>query len=255
MLEVPSPTLLEVAFEMRRYLIDELPYDCQRQAFKDNEMTLYPALWRDFLKQKYSLCNSLEDNFYLFLDNIIHSSTVQITLGKRGAGKTALLMSLAEEYHNKGYYVACYNCSKDLPKWCNHHKYDEKKPYYDVPRHSFIIHDEIHLDIDSKNWQSVGCKCWRHWASTSRHRNQTINCTSQLASNISLDMMKYADILLFKAMNQQNSDIDRADFLKPYSFFYPKTKNEFLGVLDGKIFYGLNNLPKFYNKKISEAIS
>lgn len=197
--------------------------------------------------------SSLDANYDLFLSRLLGKSLIGVVLGKRGSGKTALMMSLAEVYHSFGLAVCAYNVSGAVPSWIQVLEFDKKNPYFDLPNNCFCFHDECHLDIDSKNWNSEGNNKVRRWVSTSRHRGQSIFYSSQIASNISLDLMKYADVKLFKPMNRANDEQDRADYLRRFALFYPERFDECLADVGGELFYFRNSLPVFWSKEISEV--
>lgn len=207
------------------------------------------------LRVIYSYRKNHKKNFFDLVNSMIGRSIVGTILGKRRHGKTGFLSSLMEEYHKKGVYIAVLNFSRSekVPKWVNHHEYINDDPYSDIPPNALIIHDEIHLDMNSKDFTSPSNAKFRNYLSTSGHKPHTIIFSSQLASNIPLDLMKYADLKIFKPMNQDNITSDRADYLFKYSLFYPEKKTDFLADLEGNIFYGVNTLPEWYGKEVSEA--
>ena len=190
-----------------------------------------------------------------FFNYFFSYSHIVALIGARRQGKTALMSLLAEEARRRGFYIACYNMSKDLPKWFKHHEYDKKNPYHDVPNKALILHDEVHLDIDSKNWQSKENRKVREFLSTTGHRDQIVIWTSQLASNLSLDFIRYASLKLYKPFSFTQADTDRKEYFEEIKPFLPQDKTELLIHSDDFVALTKNPLPKFYNDKISKAFS
>lgn len=188
-----------------------------------------------------------------FLQECLYSSTIGVSLGMRRAGKTCFLSWKAEQMHLSGRPVYALNYSDKAPSWINIIDYDPEKPYYQCKYNAYIIHDEIHNDIDSKNWNSPKNAEFRKWLATSGHKGYSIDATSQLASNIPLDLIRYAESLHFKQMNRISEDEDRANFLKPFSFFYPECIQDNLCYVNNKLFFFDNPVPDFYTKELSEA--
>jgi hypothetical protein len=236
-------------FKIFSYL-SKINSDIHWQNYMAMKYEEFPDLVLEFIQNQSS---DLQRNYISFFSEIRNFSIIGVTLGKRRQGKTCLLSTLALDHYLAGRYIAVYNYSDKCPDWMNLHKYNPDKPYYDVPNNAFILHSEIHLDIDSKNWNSKTTRLWSYWCSTSGHRKQSVFADSQLASNFSLDMMKFADVKLFKKMNKSNDDVDRAQYLKKFSLFYPEKKSETLADVDGRIFYFKTKVPDFYTTELSEA--
>jgi hypothetical protein len=215
------------------------------------QMEEYPELTIKFVE---NLRYTDEQNQKRFFKAIKDKSVIGVLLGIRGSGKTATIMWLLEQYHIQFKQEICaYNVSTQSPQWIQQKEFDEEHVYEDLSNNSVTGHDEVHLDIEPKKFTGKGNVGVKRYLSTTRHRKQSIYYLSQLASGIGLDMMKFADILMFKRMNLFNEDTDRKEYLKQFTPFFPKHQDEILIIYGDQVFYFKHKLPKFWTNQISEA--
>ncbi len=144
------------------------------------------------------------------LPHIVAPYLITLILGGRGSGKTALGFRLLELYrdHQSDKYIVGGSRSavQLLPKWI---KYVDS--IFTLPDNSIALIDEAHLRMGPHISEADRRELASMLALT-RQRQQTLFIISQQARTISREIVAAADILVFKALRQNQIKFDRPEF-------------------------------------------
>jgi len=192
--------------------------------------------------------------------DIIDHPAVELIIGKRNSGKSALAFRQLELHKNKlDLYVlkAPENLHKLLPEWIG-----IKESIEDIPSGSMVLVDEAHMLFSARDSQSADDREISRIVNLARHKGLSLIFVSHEARHIDKNIVSSADVLVFKDMGILQSEFDRPQIRllaekakqafnhihgnrKRFNYVYSPNA-DFEGMLE-------NDLPTFWNNKLSKA--
>jgi len=192
-----------------------------------------------------------------FVKTFRDHSLIMLIIGRRGAGKTALGMKFVEAgYHlKKRSYVLGFSNSK-IPSWVK--KVDNISQ---VPNNSLVLVDEAGISFSARSSMKTANKNLAEILAIARHKNLSLIFITQNSAMLDLNVLRLADILLFKEPSLLQTRFER----KGLQDIFEKVSNSFKE-LDSKKehFYIISDdyeglvksgLPDFWNESISKSFS
>jgi len=194
---------------------------------------------------------------YKWLD-VIKPPAIVVVLGNRGTGKSATCYSLLEHFKYKldVFVVGFPEQGKVLlPDWIG-----IAKSLEEVPSNTISIVDEAYLSHHARGSMSKENKNICRLLNLSRQENKTVVFIAQQGRQLDIDIVSSADVLIFKNPGMLQHKFERPglrDVLieaqqafgkvrgdtRRWSYVYSQSSN-FAGLIE-------NELPKFWNKKLS----
>jgi energy-coupling factor transporter ATP-binding protein EcfA2 len=181
---------------------------------------------------------------------------IMLIIGKRGSGKTSLGTKFLAWYHHKT-GRKCYGIGyggANLPRWIR--KADKLE---EIPNDSVVLIDEAAILFFSRESMKSMNKVLSKLMSVARHKNLTMILITQSSAMIDLNVLRLADVLLFKEPSLLQARFER----KSLKDLFERSTKVFKE-LDQKVahfyvysdeFEGLvrYSLPYFWNDSISRA--
>lgn len=191
-----------------------------------------------------------------FRRKLLRNSLILLILGKRGSGKTAFGMKLAELFHietKKNVYTLGYE-SAELPAWLK--KVDSID---DIPNNSIALLDEGAVFFSSRESMKNPNKALSKLMAIARHKNLTLLLITQNSGLIDVNVLRLADTILLKEPSLLQSKFERKAIKEMYEkvepFFKDKqNKKAYVYVWDDD-FEGMlkSGLPSFWTDDISNS--
>lgn len=187
-------------------------------------------------------------------DKLKSKSLIMLIIGKRGSGKTSLGMKFLELFHNetrRKCYTLGYESTR-LPWWIKKVDLLEK-----IPNNSTVLFDEGAVLFSSRDSMKNINKELGKIMAIARHKNLTLVLITQNSAMIDLNVLRLADILLFKEPSLLQSKFERKELKEMYEKVKPEfdrleEKRAYFYVWDDD-FQGMlkYSLPSFWSEKIS----
>jgi hypothetical protein len=207
-------------------------------------------------KASFTVLDSLKGNFKKFLNYLqTNDSFIALVIGARGSGKTATSLALMEALRGskKNYFAMGF--SRDaLPNWI--FLVDDVSL---VKNDSLVLVDEGGILFSSRDSMSDANKVLSDLLMISRHKNISIIFISQNSSNLEINTLRQADVLILKKHSLLQKSFERKIIAKIYEEYetYFETHKSLHGValIHSDIFTGFVNvsLPSFWSVKTSKS--
>ena len=187
-----------------------------------------------------------------------NKSTVGLILGARGTGKSAIGMRLLENFKvktNKNIYALGFK-EESLPKWIK-----VIKDIEEINNNSVILIDEGGIEFSSRKAMTNANKLLSEILLISRHKDLSVIFITQNSANLEINAIRQADYLILKPSSLLQKDFER----KKIQTIYESVDQDFeelketvgLTYIFSDEFLGFvtNNLPSFWNDKVSKGYS
>lgn len=224
----------------------------QVQKVKDKKRPKIEARYKGFLELE-----NLEGDLEEFESRIYsNKSLIGLILGARGSGKSAIGMKILENIKaktDKRIYVMGFN-EEDLPKWI-----EPISSIDEIKTNSFILVDEGGIEFSSRSSMSNPNKLLSELLLIARHKDLSVLFITQNSSNIEVNTIRQTDYLLLKKPSLLQLDFERKkikDIYKSVNKEFKKYKKEKgIAYIYSDNYRGFisNDLPSFWNKKISKS--
>lgn len=208
------------------------------------------------VKMSFDVLESLKgsfDDFFNYLKS--NDSFIAIVIGARGSGKTAISLSLVEALRGskKNYFAMGF--SRDaLPEWI--YLVDSVSK---IKNDSLVLIDEGGILFSSRDSMSDANKVLSDLLMISRHKNISIVFISQNSSNLEVNTLRQADVLILKKHSLLQKNFERKIIAKLYeeyeSYFEKYKKSKGTSLIFSDQFVGFLNasLPSFWSDKTSKS--
>jgi energy-coupling factor transporter ATP-binding protein EcfA2 len=217
----------------------------------------------DFFKKKpvipfvsFEIIKKKKGDYEEFYKKLVRSSLIMLIIGKRGSGKTAFGMKLAEVFHHaskRKVYTLGYEEAK-LPYWMK-----KVRAVEDIPNNSLTLLDEGAIFFFSRESMKNPNKALSKLMAIARHKNLTLILITQSSALIDLNVLRLADTLFLKEPSLLQAKFERKAIKDMYEkvadvFKEHDNKKSLVYVWDDD-FEGLLkfNLPEFWNEGISTS--
>ncbi|MFP4568051.1 MAG: zonular occludens toxin domain-containing protein [Candidatus Woesearchaeota archaeon] len=204
----------------------------------------------------FDVLDSLKGEFKDFVSYIKkNDSFIAITIGARGAGKTATSLSFMEKLRGskKNYFAMGF--SRDaLPDWIFLVEDISK-----IKNDSLVLVDEGGILFSSRETMSSANKLLSDLLMISRHKNISIIFISQNSSNLEINTLRQADVLILKKHSLLQKNFERKIIAKLYEEYesgFEKFKlKKGLSLIYADKFIGFVDvsLPSFWSDKTSKS--
>lgn len=204
----------------------------------------------------YSVLDSIKGNFDDFLEELKkNDSFIAITIGARGSGKTATSLALMELLRGskKNYFAMGF--SKDaLPEWIF-----LVEDVSNIKNDSLVLVDEGGILFSSRSFMSDSNKLLSELLMIARHKNISIIFISQNSSNLEINTLRQADVLILKKHSLLQKNFERKIIAKLYeeheSYFEKHKTKKGTSLFYADSFVGLVDvsLPSFWSVKTSKS--
>lgn len=208
-------------------------------------------------KEHYTVKKKITGDFDELIESFRDKSLIMLIIGKRGGGKTALGMSFVElgKIFNKKIYAVGFEDSK-VPSWVK-----KSGNVEEVPNSSLVLIDEAGIAYSSRSSMKKSNKELSNLLSIARHKNLSLIFVTQNSAMLDLNVLRLADVLLFKEPSLLQLRFERKALQDMFSkvsknFKTLKDKRTYFYVISDE-FEGLvvNRLPGFWNESISKSFS
>lgn len=204
----------------------------------------------------FDVLESLKGTFDEFFDYLkTNDSFIAIVIGARGFGKTAVSLSFVEALRGfKENYFAMGFSNDALPEWI--YLVDSVAK---IKNDSLVLIDEGGILFSSRDSMSDANKVLSDLLMISRHKNISIVFISQNSSNLEVNTLRQADILILKKHSLLQKNFERKIIAKLYneyeSYFEKYKKNKGASLIFSDQFVGFLNvgLPSFWSNKTSKS--
>ena len=203
-----------------------------------------------------------DDKLSRFFGLLTGNHNIAITIGGKGSGKTTFNKWILSVLESVGYEVFYRNPDFILPSSWRELSYSDDFPYKSLfeyllgsEQSSFqeavnnvrglyaqglmkkkiaIVHDELSLDVDSKNYASKSMKYLRDFLRELRKLglDVVVIYTDVLATNISIDFIRQVNVKIFKNVSEASLKWERESYFDDISFFIPKQKTDTLVIFE-----------------------
>ncbi len=206
-------------------------------------------------KEVKNIQGNLEDfNKFLFTNQ----STIGLILGARGTGKSAIGMSLLENFAsktNKTIYAMGFK-QHSVPDWIK-----VVDSIGEINIGSVLLVDEGGIQFSSRNTMSSSNKLLSEILLIARHKDLSVIFITQNSSNLEVNIIRQADYLLLKPSSLLQKDFERKKIKDIYNSvddqFNALRDNKGLTYLYSNHYSGFltNKLPSFWSDKVSKGYS
>src|SRR6056297_490783 len=209
--------------------------------------------------KKFKVIEKKQGNFDKLEKSFIDDNgKIGIILGSRGSGKTAIGVKFLENIYAKS-KKKCFAIGmkkESLPSWIK----SIEKPE-EIENNSFVLIDEGGILFNSRKSMSNANKVLSDLIFVSRHKGVNILFVSQNSSNLEINVLRQADLLILKPSSLLQKNFERKIVQK----LYKKTQKDFkrLKEKEGKsitYFYSdefrgfvSNPLPSFWKENLSKS--
>lgn len=206
----------------------------------------------EILKNKKGKLEKFENFLYT------NKSTIGIILGARGTGKSAIGMSLLENFAvktDKNIYAMGFKQSS-LPHWIK-----VVKEIDQINNNAVLLVDEGGIEFSSRDAMSNSNKLLSDILLIARHKDLSVMFITQNSSNLEINAIRQADYLILKPSSLLQKDFERKKIKNVYSevdddfeelkedrgltYFY---SDKYCGFIS-------NDLPSFWSEKVSKGYS
>ncbi len=204
----------------------------------------------------FNVLESVKGSFDDFFDYLRkNDSFIALTIGARGSGKTAVSLSFLEALRgSKKHYFAMGFSSDALPEWI--YLVDDVSK---VKNDSLVVVDEGGILFSSRSSMSDANKLLSELLMIARHKNISIIFISQNSSNLEINTLRQADVLILKKHSLLQKNFERKIIAKLYEDYesgfdrYKKSKG--LSLVYSDLFVGFLDvgLPSFWSQKTSKS--
>ncbi len=209
--------------------------------------------------QEFKIVRNKKGNLEKF-EKFLYSnkSTIGIILGARGTGKSAIGMSLLENFAvktGKNIYAMGFKQSS-LPNWIS-----VVKSIDQINNNSVLLVDEGGIEFSSRDAMSNSNKLLSDILLIARHKDLSVIFITQNSSNLEINAIRQADYLILKPSSLLQKDFERKKIKNVYSdvdtdfeelkedrgltYFY---SDKYCGFIS-------NGLPSFWSEKVSKGYS
>ncbi len=205
---------------------------------------------------EFNVIGTTSGDFNELIKKFRDSSLIMLITGRRGSGKTALGMKLVEIANilEKKNYVIGFESAR-LPRWIR--KVDSIE---DVENDSVVMIDEAALAFSARESMKKANKELGKLMAIARHKNLSLIIITQSSAMLDLNVLRLADILLFKEPSLLQARFER----KALQDMFENVQKEFNNIKSDRnkhvyaisdYFEGLlsHNLPKFWDEGISKS--
>ena len=209
--------------------------------------------------QEFSQIKKFKGSFKTFENYLLkNKSTIGIILGARGTGKSAIGMSILENFAaktEKKIYALGFKKSA-VPKWI-----EVIKDIEDIENNAILLIDEGGIEFSSRDAMSNANKLLSKILLIARHKDLSVMFISQNSSNLEINAIRQADYLLLKPSSLLQKDFERKKIKQIYEEaqenFEDLKGTEGLTYVYADKFRGFvtNKLPSFWSEKVSKGYS
>jgi hypothetical protein len=187
-----------------------------------------------------------------------NKSSIGIILGARGTGKSALGMRLIENIHaktKKTIHTIGFKPTS-LPRWIT-----PISTLDQINNNSIILIDEGGIAFSSRKSMSNANTILSKLLLIARHKDLSVIFITQNSANLEINALRQADYLLLKPSSLLQKDFERKKIRDIYSSvqqdFADLSNQQGLTYIYSTAYQGFvsNNLPSFWNDKISKSYS
>jgi hypothetical protein len=204
----------------------------------------------------FEVVKTTKGDYEEFRRKLTRSSLILLILGKRGSGKTAFGMKLAEMFHHearKKIYTLGYESAK-LPSWLKKVASIEA-----IPNNSISLLDEGAVFFSSRESMKNPNKELSKLMAIARHKNLTLILITQNSGLIDINVLRLADTILLKEPSLLQAEFERKAIKDMYAKVVPmfkdkQNKKPYVYVWDDE-FEGMlkSGLPAFWTEEISNS--
>ena len=209
--------------------------------------------------QEFKQIKKIKGSYKTFENYLLkNKSTIGIILGARGTGKSAIGMSILENFASKtkkNIYALGFKQSA-VPKWIK-----VIKDIEDIEENAMLLIDEGGIEFSSRDAMSNANKLLSKILLIARHKDLSVMFISQNSSNLEINAIRQADYLLLKPSSLLQKDFER----KKIKAIYEESQKHFdelkgtqgLTYVYADKFRGFvtNSLPSFWSDKVSKGYS
>ncbi|MEM4756128.1 MAG: hypothetical protein QW594_03265 [Candidatus Woesearchaeota archaeon] len=149
----------------------------------------------------------------MFEKNFLTKSSILLIMGKRGSGKTALgmkFLELAHQLSKRRCFVYGYE-KTTFPSWVQKTQQIES-----LPSGVVLLLDEGALSFSSRDSMKNANKYLSKLMAIARHKHLTLIVITQNSAMIDLNVLRLADVLLFKEPSLLQAEFERRPIKKLY---------------------------------------
>ncbi|MBS3172425.1 hypothetical protein J4438_02510 [Candidatus Woesearchaeota archaeon] len=209
------------------------------------------------IKEFFEVGKKPRGKFEDFISDFRDHSLIMLIIGKRGSGKTALGMRFIEiaNMFKKKIYIMGFDNSK-TPTWMK-----KTTSIEEIPNDSVVLVDEAGISFSARSSMKKANKELSSLLSIARHKNLSLIFITQSSAMLDVNVLRLADILLFKEPSLLQSKFERKGLQDMFnkvgkSFDKLEGKKEYFYIISDD-FEGLvkTSLPSFWNESISKSFS
>ncbi len=207
--------------------------------------------------EQFEVIETIEGSFEEFENHIRTSdSTIGVTLGCRGSGKSAIGLKHLENLKtqtDKQLFAMGFK-KGSLPNWIK-----EIEDIEEVKNDSILLVDESGINFSSRNSMSKMNKIFSKMLMIARHKDLSILLLSQCSANIDVNAIRQTDYLVLKPTALLQIELERPMIKKIYEKVdegfekYKDTPGITCIYSDKFIGFVSNKLPSFWSERVSKA--
>lgn len=204
----------------------------------------------------FEILETKKGNFIEYLEKIKkQDSFIAITIGARGSGKTATSLALLEllKGQKENYYAMGFS-QEALPTWIS-----IVETTTQIKNNSLVVIDEGGILFSSRDSMSDTNKLLSDLLMISRHKNISIIFISQNSSNLEINTLRQADIIILKKHSLLQKSFERKIIAKIYEEYeeeftkYENKKGLTLIYADNYLGFLDMSLPSFWTTQTSKS--
>ncbi len=240
------------------YLFSRFIFNKSRRPPSLDDVAFVKGSIKDDVKSsvKFEVLESLKGEFGDFIGSLKkNDSFIAITIGARGSGKTAVSLSLMEKIRGSKKHYFAMGFSRDaLPEWIYLIEDISK-----IKNDSLVLVDEGGILFSSRSSMSDANRLLSELLMIARHKNISIIFISQNSSNLEINTLRQADVLILKKHSLLQKNFERKIIAKLYeeheSYFEKYKGKKGLSLFYADQFVGFLDvgLPSFWSDKTSKS--
>ncbi|MCK5668473.1 MAG: ATP-binding protein [Gammaproteobacteria bacterium] len=180
------------------------------------------------------------------IDYFTKESKISVIIGDRRSGKTAFAFYLAEHIQEKR-ETRWVGRPRKLPDFIK-----PVKTIMDVPAGAVAFVDEASISANARDHSSKTNVNLSKLLAILGHKDITVIFITQSSALVDLNIIRLADSIIFRKMNTQAQDLDRAFVQNLPEFIMPSNKTVSLFVSDDFFRRVKTPLPSFWGEKYSK---